>query len=121
MGIDFSNNTPIYLQISELLKIKIISGKYMPGERLPSVRDLSLSLKANPNTVQRALAELESDGLIFTERTNGKFVTDDKSTILSCKSEYASNLTLNYIRNIENIGLSKSDAVNLIKSIKEAE
>lgn len=121
MGVDFNNNTPIYVQISELLKIKIISGKYMPGERLPSVRELALVLKANPNTVQRALLELENDSLIFTERTNGKFVTEDKHIISSYKSEYANNLALDYIRNMENIGLSKADAVNLIKSIKEAE
>lgn len=121
MGFDFSNNTPIYLQISELLKIKIISGEYIPGERLPSVRDLGIALKANPNTVQRALSELEDDRLIFTERTNGKFVTEDKHTISRYKSQYANNLALDYIRNMENIGLSKADAVNLIKSIKEAE
>ena len=77
----FDNNIPIYIQIVEKLKIQIISGEYAPGERLLSVRDLATSLKVNPNTLQRALQELEDAGLIFTERTNGKFVTSDKALI----------------------------------------
>lgn len=114
MGFDFDNNTPIYLQISNMLKIKIISGEYMPGQRLPSVRDLALSLKANPNTVQRALGELENDGLIFTERTNGKFVTENISHIARHKTKYADSLAQEYLRNMQKIGFDKIQALGLL-------
>lgn len=117
MGFDFDNNIPIYLQIAKILKIKIISGDISPGERLPSVRDLAVELKANPNTVQRALADLENEKLIFTERTNGKFVTDNKALILKHKTAYASSLTEEYLNSMNKIGFSKEDAVNYIKSM----
>lgn len=116
MEYSFNNTTPIYSQISQILKIKIISGEYQPGERLPSVRDLAFMLKANPNTVQRALAELETDGLIYTERTNGKFVTDNVSLILKYKSEYANSLTRGYFESMQKIGFNKADVINHLKN-----
>ena len=78
---DFDNNIPIYIQLVDKLKIYIISDKIKVGERLPSVRELAMQLKVNPNTVQRALGELENLKLIYTERTNGKYVTTDKNLI----------------------------------------
>ena len=81
MRFDFDNNVPIYIQLVEQLKIYIISGKLNPGDRLPSVRDLALQTKVNPNTMQKALGELEDLKLIYTERTNGKFVTNDQKLI----------------------------------------
>lgn len=116
----FNNNTPIYSQISQILKIKIISGEYPPGERLPSVRDLALALKANPNTVQRALGELETDGLIYTERTNGKFVTEDDGLISKYKAEYANSLTRKYFESMQKIGFGKADVINYLKNAEEA-
>ena len=74
---DFDSNRPIYIQLVEQLELYIISGKIPPGERLPSVRDLAIQAKVNPNTMQRALAELEDAKLIHTERTNGKFITEN--------------------------------------------
>ena len=100
----------------EILKIEIISGEIVPGERLLSVRDLAIKLKANPNTVQRALGELESEGLIFTERTNGKYVTNDTALILNCKSDYAQCLAKTYLDNMAKIGFSKTEATNQIKN-----
>lgn len=78
MEFNFDNDRPIYIQLVDSLKKYIISGKIKPGDRLPSVRDLALMIKVNPNTIQRALSELEDASLIYTERTNGKFVTCDK-------------------------------------------
>ena len=75
------NNIPIYIQLVEQLKIYIISGEIKPGERLSSVRDLALQTKVNPNTMQKALVELEELSLVYTERTNGKYVTTDTSLI----------------------------------------
>ena len=89
MNINFDNNTPIYIQLLEYIKTYIISGKLNSGDKLPSVRDFASMFKVNPNTMQKALAELEEEKLIYTERTNGKFVTNDKKIINDIKSKYA--------------------------------
>ena len=81
MEFSFDNNIPIYIQLLEYLKIYLISGVFKSGEKLPSVRDFATTFKVNPNTMQKALAELESMKLIYTERTNGKYVTKDEKLI----------------------------------------
>ena len=78
MNFIFDNDRPIYIQLVEQLKQEIVSGKIKPGERMLSVRELAAITKVNPNTMQKALSELESEKLIYTERTNGKFVTENK-------------------------------------------
>ena len=84
---NFDNNIPIYIQIVETVKIQIISGILEPGERLLSVREMALQMKVNPNTIQKALQELEELKLIYTERTNGKFITTDEKLIKKYKEE----------------------------------
>ena len=111
MNFVFDNNAPIYIQLVEQLRIHIISGRLSAGERLPSVRDLALQIKVNPNTLQKALSELEDAGLIFTERTNGKFVTEDLSLIEKERLEYANELSQKFILNMENIGFTKQEAI----------
>ena len=113
----FDNNTPIYIQLVEQLKINIISGKIKSGERLPSVRDLALQNKVNPNTMQKALIELEELNLIYTERTNGKFVTEDIKLIEKYKKQYADELTNKYLSNMQEIGFEESDTLNYLKQI----
>lgn len=113
----FDNNTPIYIQLVEQLKINIISGKIKSGERLPSVRDLALQNKVNPNTMQKALVELEELNLIYTERTNGKFVTEDTKLIEKYKKQYADELTNKYLSNMQEIGFEESDTLNYLKQI----
>ena len=115
MVFEFNNEQPIYIQLVEQLKIKIISGKLPSGERLPSVRDLALMTKVNPNTMQKALAELEETGLIYTERTNGKFVTTDTALIEKIKQEYAKALTEKYIKNMYDIGIDRKTAEEYFK------
>ena len=114
MKLDFDNNIPIYLQLFEQLKKDIISGKISAGERLPSVRDLALQLKVNPNTAQKALVELENVGLVFTERTNGKFVTNDTALIEKYKQEYANEITQKYIETMQKIGFNKNKVLLFI-------
>ena len=121
MQSNFENNIPIYLQLVELLKKDIISGKISAGERLPSVRDLGLKLKVNPNTVQKALVELESIGLVFTERTNGKFVTEDIALIEKYKQEYANIVTQKYIETMAKIGFNKDEILLHIKDLGGSE
>ena len=118
MKFEFDNNIPIYIQLVEQLKIYIISGKIECGMRLPSVRELALQTKVNPNTMQRALAELEELKLIYTERTNGKFVTNDQKLINKYRSEYASDLSNKYFSSMESIGFDRSEAIKYLKSLE---
>ena len=115
MNFVFDNNTPIYIQLVEQLKKYIISGKIKPGERLPSVRDLALQTKVNPNTMQKALIELENLKLIYTERTNGKYVTEDQKMIDKYKKQYASNLSKQYISSMKEIGLKQEEIIEYLK------
>ncbi len=111
----FNNSVPIYLQIVSEIKKQIVSGKLIPGERIPSVRELALTYKVNPNTMQKALIELEENGLIKTERTNGKFVTEDENIINKIKNDYADNLTQNYLSEMISLGITKQERKERIK------
>ena len=117
MSFEFDNNIPIYMQLVEQLKTNIISGKLKPGERLPSVREFALQTKVNPNTMQRALTELEEMNLVFTERTNGKFVTEDIELIQKFKEQYAKELSENYFISMQNIGYGKKEAMEYLNKI----
>ena len=121
MNFKFDNNIPIYIQLVEQLKIYIISGKILPGDRLPSVRDLALDSKVNPNTMQKALTELEEQKLIYTERTNGKYITEDKELIEKIRKEYADELTKKYLSNMESIGINKQQSIKYLKEYEEGE
>lgn len=82
MSWSFDDNLPIYLQIIRILKSDLARGKYQPGEKLPAVRELAMAAGVNPNTMQKALSELERDGLVKSQRTSGRFVTEDKEKIM---------------------------------------
>ena len=86
---EFSNDAPIYTQLIQQIKVGIVAGVFPPGERLPSVRELATEAGVNPNTMQRALAELERDGLVYSQRTAGRFVTEDKEMIRRAKRSLA--------------------------------
>lgn len=119
MEYTFDNNIPIYIQVLEYIKIYLISGVFQCGEKLPSVRDFAMTFKVNPNTMQKALAELESMNLIYTERTNGKFVTKDKKAIEKLKDEYAITLAKSYLQGMRRIGLGKADSIKYLEGIDE--
>lgn len=87
MGFEFRQDMPIYMQIQRDIAEQIVAGKLQPGERLPSVRDLSVRYQVNPNTLQRAMLELDRSGLTATERTSGRFVTEDTARIVSLRRE----------------------------------
>ena len=119
MEMTFDNNIPIYIQVLEYMKIYLISGVFKCGERLPSVREFSTSFKVNPNTMQKALSELESMNLIYTERTNGKFVTQNTELIEKLKDVYASTLAKSYFQGMKRIGLGKADSIKYLEGIDE--
>ena len=112
---NFNNNTPIYLQIIKIIKLDIIKGIYKPGDKLLAVRSLALNYKVNPNTIAKALSILEEEGLIYTERTNGKFVTKDEEKINNIKKEMAINLTSSYLEEMKNLGISFKETKKYIE------
>lgn len=119
MDFTFDNNIPIYIQLLEYLKIYLISGVFKCGEKLPSVRDFANTFKVNPNTMQKALAELEGMNLIYTERTNGKYVTKDEKIIEKLKDEYAITLAKSYFQGMKRIGFGKADSIKYLEGINE--
>lgn len=119
MEYTFDNNIPIYIQVLEYIKIYLISGVFQCGDKLPSVRDFAITFKVNPNTMQKALQELESMNLIYTERTNGKFVTKDKKVIEKLKDEYAITLAKSYLQGMKRIGLGKADSIKYLEGMDE--
>ena len=117
MEFTFDNNIPIYIQLLDYLKIYLISGVFKSGEKLPSVRDFAITFKVNPNTMQKALTELEDMKLIYTERTNGKYVTKDEKLIEKLKDEYAMALAKSYFQGMKRIGLGKADSIKYLERI----
>jgi DNA-binding transcriptional regulator YhcF (GntR family) len=112
----FTPDRPIYLQIQERLKLLIASGQYPPGDKLPAVRDLAQTAAVNPNTMQRALTELEREGLVHTQRTSGRFVTEDKDVIEKTKNDLAMDMAEAFLEKMAIIGYSAEDTVALIKN-----
>ena len=103
----FESDRPIYAQILEQIKERIIVGEYPPGSRLPSVRELATEAAVNPNTMQRAMAELEREGYVVTNRTTGRTVTDNVGVIMEAKKSTAIELTQKYIEKMEQLGFSR--------------
>lgn len=118
MEYQFDNDKPIYLQMVELIKKEIISGRLKSGEKIPSVRELAVQAKVNPNTVQKALAELERCGLIYTERTNGKFVTENKSIIKAYRDGIINEKVESFLKDMIHIGVSEDEIREYLDSKK---
>lgn len=117
MEFSFDNERPIYIQLVELIRIEIVSGKFKKGERIPSVRELALMMKVNPNTMQKALNELENQKLIYTERTNGKYVTEDEELIENIKKELAKEKVNNYLDSMNSIGISFEESLKYLQEL----
>jgi len=116
MSFNFTNETPIFLQIIEHIKSQIISREYLPNQKIPSVRELSLIYEVNPNTVQKALLELENLGLIYTERTNGKFVTNNEATIQKHKEQTIKALVDSFYNNAKKLGVTKEEVLEILNN-----
>lgn len=108
---NFSDTQPIYIQLVEQLKLYIISGKIPPGEKLPSVRDLAMQAQVNPNTMQRALVELEDLGLIYTERTNGKYVTNNTDLIQKHRQIFVATKIEKFISEMSELGVDRETII----------
>ena len=111
----FTSDKPIYLQLIDYFKAQIISGELTEGSRLDSVRDLALKAKVNPNTMQKALSELERMGLVRTERTSGRFITDDKEMIINMKKEVAESEIAAFLEKMKSLGFDKEEVIKIIQ------
>ena len=119
---EFSNDAPIYTQLIQQVKVGIVAGMFPPGERLPSVRELATEAGVNPNTMQRALAELERDGLVYSQRTAGRFVTEDNTMINQAKRSLAERHVKTFLEAMLRLGFQKDEIIDLIsKELGEEE
>lgn len=115
----FNNDQPIYSQIMDYIKFKIVRGDYQLGQQVQSVRDVALELKVNPNTVQRAYQELRNEDILFAKRGLGNFVTEDEEKIGELKVAMAMSTLKSFISEMKNMGLSKEESIKLIEKIWE--
>lgn len=117
---DLDNDRPIYLQLMERIQHDIISGLYRPGDKLPSVRDLALDAAVNPNTMQKALSELERSGLVYSQRTNGRFITENASLLKETREDLVRSHIRQFFEQMRNLGLSDEETLEIIqKYLKE--
>lgn len=116
MAWELKNDRPIYLQLMEQLKIMIISGTYPPGSKLPSVRELAAKAAVNPNTMQKALSELEREGLVFTNRTSGRFITEDADMIKKMRTDLAKEQLAAFLAQMEQLGFSREEIKKLLET-----
>ena len=111
----FSNDIPIYSQLIEQIKMGIVTGEFPAGERLPSVRDLAMEAGVNPNTMQRAMAQLEGEGLVHSQRTAGRYVTEDQTCIAAAKHALAKEHIVRFLEAMTRLGLDESEIVDLFR------
>ena len=119
MKYEFNPTIPIYLQIMEEIKRQIVTGERVPGDKIESVRDLAQTMGVNPNTMQRAFAELEREGLMYTERTAGRFITTDSVLINKIKEESVESKVSEFVALMRKSGFTKADIIRLVEGFME--
>ena len=115
----FDNDRPIYLQVMEQLKLGVISGQLPAGSRLTAVREMAAEAGINPNTMQKALSELEREGLLYTQRTNGRFVTEDKALLEQLRYQLARQKLTALIEQMEKMGYTLDEIYTLLQKVLE--
>lgn len=118
---NLDSSRPIYLQIIERVQMDVITGRYQPGDKLPSVRDLAREAAVNPNTMQKALSELERSGLIYSQRTSGRFITEDKELIHQMKKELAAAEVSAFVAHMKQLGITPEEIRQLLAETIEEE
>ena len=117
MSWNLDSSRPIYAQIIEKVSLDIVSGKYQPGDKLPSVRDLAAQAGVNPNTMQKALSELERENLVHSERTIGRFITEDKAMIEKMREELASTQIKEFLNKMSQMGFDYEKTITLLEKL----
>ena len=115
----FSGGRPVYLQVMEQIQGAVLAGEYMPGEKIPSVRELATQAKINPNTMQHALQELERVGLLETKGTNGRYVTENREILEQIRKESTKKLTAQYVRAFATYGIDVPRMMELLREYQE--
>ncbi|MGV8906605.1 MAG: GntR family transcriptional regulator [Acetobacterium sp.] len=113
------SDRPIYKQLVEQIELRIISGMYAPGDKIKSVRELAMEAGVNPNTMQKALAELERMGLVYAQRTSGRFITEDNKMIEEAKNTLAIKEIDNFFEKMKQLGFEKEEIISLIEKAEE--
>ena len=112
----YDSKTPIYLQVITSIKLDIINERIKSGEKLPSSRDLAVQYTINPNTAARVYQELEREGVCYTKRGMGTFVTEDMEKINECRKEMAEGCLEEFLKSISELGISKEEAIEMIRN-----
>lgn len=113
---EFKGDRPIYIQLMEQIQTRIVSGQYPAGSKLPAVRDLAAEASVNPNTMQKALAELERDGLVHTQRTAGRFITEDETMIKQLQEKLAREQVDQFFARMEQLGVSRVETLRMLQA-----
>ncbi|MFQ9977786.1 GntR family transcriptional regulator [Clostridium cadaveris] len=122
MSWELKNDRPIYTQLMDQITLKIVSGEYKSGEKLPSVRDLAADAAVNPNTMQKALTELERINLVYSVRTSGRFITEDIDMIKDMQENLAKNEIKEFLKKMQKIGFEKDRTLKVLEQVmKEME
>lgn len=108
------SHQPIFIQLVDKIKLDIVSGVYRPGDKLPSVRELAAEAAVNPNTMQKALSELERTGLVYTQRTSGRFITEDKTMIEQSKNLLAKEKITEFFDSMKSLGYRPEEILLLL-------
>lgn len=119
MAWNLTSDRPIYTQILEKIQTQIIAGIYKPGERLPSVRELAAQASVNPNTMQKAFAELERSGLIQTQRNSGRTVTEDTGMIRQIQTQAALSQVQSFFNTMTELGFNKEEILAFVQEAAE--
>lgn len=112
---DLDNDRPIYLQLMERIQQDIVSGVYKAGDKLPSVRELAIDAAVNPNTMQKALSELERDGLVHSRRTSGRFITEDDTMLKNLRDELASRHIQDFMEKMKQLGFQEKETLEKLQ------
>ena len=115
MAWNLNSDRPIYAQILERIQMQIVSGVYQPGAKIPSVRELAADAGVNPNTMQKALAELERSGLVMTQRTSGRVVTEDLNMIKEIRNQLAGEQAKEFVKKMKDLGFDREDIIDLLR------
>lgn len=119
MSWDFADGSPIWRQIAARIKSDVAGGRLAPGDKIASVRDLAVQAGVNPNTMQRALAQLEQEGILHTERTSGRYVTEDAAVLDALRGQLASGIIADLYRRLRAIGMDDDQIVAAVAAWKD--
>ena len=116
MAWNLGGNAPLFIQLSDIIRADVLSGKYSPDEQIPSVRHLAFDASVNPNTMQKALAHLEEEGLLYTKGTAGRFITSDPEVLRRASKKLKLSLMRRLVEEATRAGITKNEIIEFIRS-----